>query len=141
MFQAHVSMCRAACVCSMIQGMITFEGDATILRNYVRTEDSDEGGRGGAISNTGSGSMWFKGNLRVENNAADVSYVRTSVFRCIATLSPRPRATARLLHGMRQEVDLKEGRREKTVRIVPLRYPESTGAWYVNVTLCQISSR
>lgn len=53
--------------------MLTFEGDATFARNEVRTPDSDEQGRAGAISNTGSGSILFKGKLTMEENNADVS--------------------------------------------------------------------
>ena len=54
------------------QGMLTFEGDATLLRNEVHTDDSVEVGKGGALSNTASGTILFKGNLRVESNSAEV---------------------------------------------------------------------
>lgn len=53
--------------------MLTFEGDASFLRNYVETDDSNETGKAGALSNTGSGSVLFKGKLTVSENDADVS--------------------------------------------------------------------
>lgn len=53
--------------------MLTFEGDATFVRNEVQTEDSVEQGKAGAVSNSGSGSIWFKGRLTVMENDADVS--------------------------------------------------------------------
>lgn len=59
----------------MTQGMITFEGDASFERNYARTDDSTEVGKGGALSNAGSGSILFKGNLQVQNNVAEVSFI------------------------------------------------------------------
>lgn len=56
-----------------MQGMLTFEGDVSLVRNFVRTEDSVEQGKGGAVSNTGSGSILFKSKLTVMENEADVS--------------------------------------------------------------------
>ncbi|CAN0176000.1 unnamed protein product [Scytosiphon promiscuus] len=53
------------------KGMLTFEGDASFARNEVHTEDSVEQGKGGAISNHGSGSIYFKGKLMMEENSAD----------------------------------------------------------------------
>lgn len=57
------------------QGVLTFDGDATFTGNEVVTDDSDEQGRAGAISNVGSGSIMFKGKLTMEDNNADVSVV------------------------------------------------------------------
>ncbi len=54
------------------KGMLTFEGDAAFLRNAVRTEDSVEQGKAGAVSNTGSGTIYFKGKLTMEENEAEV---------------------------------------------------------------------
>lgn len=62
------------CIHSTTQGVLTFEGDATFVRNFVRTDDSVEQGKGGALSNTGSGSILFKGKLTVNENEADVSF-------------------------------------------------------------------
>lgn len=53
--------------------MLTFEGDATFTRNEAIANDSDEVSRAGAISNTGSGSITFKGALTMEDNDATVS--------------------------------------------------------------------
>ncbi|CAM9828624.1 unnamed protein product [Pylaiella littoralis] len=53
------------------KGILTFEGDATFTRNKVVTEDSVEQGKAGAISNTGSGTIMFKGDLTMEGNDAD----------------------------------------------------------------------
>ena len=66
-----------------------FEGDATFSRNEATTNDSDEVSRAGAISNTGSGSITFKGALTMEDNDVDVGRVarkthvlaQTSAFR------------------------------------------------------------
>eukprot|EP00903_Cladosiphon_okamuranus_P012900 g12044.t1 len=55
-------------------GMLTFEGEARFTRNEVRTDDSVEQGTGGAISNTGSGSILFKSVLILEDNNADGSF-------------------------------------------------------------------
>lgn len=57
--------------------MLTFEGDATFVRNFVETADSNEVGKGGAVSNTGSGSILFKGKLTMAENDADVSATPT----------------------------------------------------------------
>lgn len=57
---------------SHTQGILTFEGDASFSRNRAALEDNDEFTRGGAISNTGSGSIFFKGSLTMEDNAIDV---------------------------------------------------------------------
>lgn len=59
-----------------IQGQLTFEGDATFARNSVTTDDSDEQGKAGAISNTGSGTILFKGKLTMEGNFAEVYSMR-----------------------------------------------------------------
>ena len=61
-------------VCSIYQGMLTFEGDALFTRNEVQTYSSPEKGIGGALSNIGSGSILFKGQLTVEENAAWVRF-------------------------------------------------------------------
>jgi len=62
-------------VCSMYQGMLTFEGDALFARNEVQQADgSHASGIGGALSNIGSGSILFKGQLTVEENAAWVRF-------------------------------------------------------------------
>eukprot|EP00903_Cladosiphon_okamuranus_P012904 g12048.t1 len=53
------------------KGMLTFEEDATFVRNFAHTDDSTDLGRGGAVSNTGSGSIWFKGALTMRENRAD----------------------------------------------------------------------
>lgn len=53
--------------------MLTFEGDATFVRNFVHTEDSVEQGKAGAVSNAGPGSIVFKSKLTVMENEADVS--------------------------------------------------------------------
>lgn len=54
--------------------MLTFEGRTIFLRNSVVTDDSVEQGKAGALSNTGSGRIWFKGFLTVEENEAEVSF-------------------------------------------------------------------
>lgn len=54
------------------KGMLTFDGDATFTRNEVRADESVEVGKGGAISNTGPGSILFKGKLTMEDNEAEV---------------------------------------------------------------------
>ncbi|CBN76928.1 asn/thr-rich large protein family protein [Ectocarpus siliculosus] len=53
------------------KGTLTFEGDATFERNAVHTEDSVEQGKAGAISNTGSGTIWFKSKLTMKDNEAE----------------------------------------------------------------------
>ncbi|CAM9248042.1 unnamed protein product, partial [Hapterophycus canaliculatus] len=53
------------------KGILMFEGEAIFERNEVRTDDSPDQGKGGAISNTGSGSILFKGKLVMEENMAD----------------------------------------------------------------------
>eukprot|EP00752_Nemacystus_decipiens_P009969 g8891.t1 len=53
------------------KGMLTFDGDATFLGNYVETDESEEVGKGGAVSNSGSGSILFKGKLTVKDSDAD----------------------------------------------------------------------
>eukprot|EP00903_Cladosiphon_okamuranus_P014210 g13202.t1 len=53
------------------KGMLTFESDVIFESNEVTTEEAEEVGRGGAISNTGSGTIMFKGSLSMENNNAD----------------------------------------------------------------------
>lgn len=73
------------CLCCVAQGMLTFEGDAAFMRNEVRTEDSVEQGKAGAVSNTGSGTIHFKGKLTMEENRAEVRLeLRTSLSRHIA---------------------------------------------------------
>ncbi|CAN0215543.1 unnamed protein product [Scytosiphon promiscuus] len=52
------------------KGTLTFEGDTTFTGNQVQSEDEAEQGMGGAISNTGSGSIFFKGKLTMEDNRA-----------------------------------------------------------------------
>ena len=54
------------------KGTLTFEGDATFARNAVKTDELEEIGRGGAISNIGSASITFKGKLTMEDNVAEV---------------------------------------------------------------------
>eukprot|EP00903_Cladosiphon_okamuranus_P018939 g17418.t1 len=49
------------------KGMISFEGDAIFDNNLTFGAE----GKGGAISNTGSGSIFFKGNLNMRGNEAD----------------------------------------------------------------------
>ncbi|CAN0371499.1 unnamed protein product [Ectocarpus sp. 12 AP-2014] len=56
------------------KGMLTFEGDATFERNAAHTESSEEDGKGGAISNTGSGTILFKSKLTMKENNAQVSF-------------------------------------------------------------------
>ncbi|CAN0128362.1 unnamed protein product [Scytosiphon promiscuus] len=53
------------------KGTLTFDGDATFTRNEVRSDDSNEQGQGGAISNTGSGSILFKSKLTMEDNKGE----------------------------------------------------------------------
>ena len=67
------------------KGVLIFEGDASFVRNLVETDDSVEQGRGGAVSNTGSGSIMFKSKLTVTENDADVSLedVRKSLLCCL----------------------------------------------------------
>ncbi|CAN0531073.1 unnamed protein product, partial [Ectocarpus sp. 12 AP-2014] len=59
---------------SVRQGALTFEGDATFERNVAHTEGSSEQGKGGAISNTGSGTILFKRKLTMKYNDADASF-------------------------------------------------------------------
>lgn len=54
--------------------MLTFEEDATFVRNFVCTDDSVEQGKAGAVSNIRSGSILFKGKLIVQESNADVSF-------------------------------------------------------------------
>lgn len=61
------------CCISYTQGKLTFEGDATFVRNFVETADSSEVGKAGAVSNGGSDSILFKGQLTMQENDADVS--------------------------------------------------------------------
>ncbi|CAM9315204.1 unnamed protein product [Ectocarpus sp. 13 AM-2016] len=56
------------------KGALTFEGDATFERNVAHTERSSEQGKGGAISNTGSGTILFKRKLTMKDNDADASF-------------------------------------------------------------------
>ncbi|CAM9827986.1 unnamed protein product [Pylaiella littoralis] len=56
------------------KGALTFEGDATFTRNKAVTQDSIEMGKAGAISNTGSGTIIFKGDLTMEGNNADGNF-------------------------------------------------------------------
>ncbi|CAN0459683.1 unnamed protein product [Ectocarpus sp. 12 AP-2014] len=56
------------------KGALTFEGDATFERNVAHTEGSSEQGKGGAISNTGSGTILFKRKLTMKYNDADASF-------------------------------------------------------------------
>lgn len=53
--------------------MLIFEGDAQFTRNEVRTDDSEEQGKGGASSNTGSRNILFKSVFILGNNNVDVS--------------------------------------------------------------------
>ena len=53
--------------------MLTFEGDAAFTGNNVTTTESVERGYAGAVSNIGSGSIWFKGKLIVQDSEAEVS--------------------------------------------------------------------
>ncbi|CAN0419823.1 unnamed protein product, partial [Ectocarpus sp. 12 AP-2014] len=55
-------------------GTLTFEGDATFERNESRTEDSNEDGKAGAISNTSSGTILFKSKLTMNDNNTDGQY-------------------------------------------------------------------
>lgn len=54
--------------------MLTFEGDASFVGNAVIPEDYTEFSTGGALSNTGSGSILFKGKLTVQENETNVSF-------------------------------------------------------------------
>lgn len=55
-----------------MQGLLTFEKDASFSRNEVHNDGAFEVGKGGAISNTGPGSIRFKGKLNMEDNTAQV---------------------------------------------------------------------
>ncbi|CAM9839196.1 unnamed protein product [Ectocarpus sp. 12 AP-2014] len=56
------------------KGTLTFEGDATFERNTAHCEGNDQKGSGGAISNTGSGTILFKSKLTMKDNDADASF-------------------------------------------------------------------
>ncbi len=62
--------------------MLTFEGDAAFLRNAVRTVEAEEQGKAGAVSNTGSGSIYFMGKLTIEENEAEVGVALSSEQTC-----------------------------------------------------------
>eukprot|EP00903_Cladosiphon_okamuranus_P018941 g17419.t1 len=53
------------------KGTLSFEGDASFSRNSAGTREST---KGGAISNTGSGSILFKGYLTMEDNEVGGTY-------------------------------------------------------------------
>eukprot|EP00903_Cladosiphon_okamuranus_P007798 g7547.t1 len=53
------------------KGMLTFEGDAAFVRNVVVTGYNWVQGKAGAVSNTKSGSILFKGKLTVLENEAE----------------------------------------------------------------------
>lgn len=57
--------------------MLTFEGDAAFVRNVVVTGDNWLPGKAGAVSNTKTGSILFKGKLTVLENEAEVSFEGT----------------------------------------------------------------
>lgn len=54
------------------QGAVTFESTAFFSQNEVRTPDSTDAGKGGAIYNSITGTMTFKANLTANENIADV---------------------------------------------------------------------
>ncbi|CBJ29594.1 asn/thr-rich large protein family protein [Ectocarpus siliculosus] len=56
------------------KGTLTFDGDATFERNVAHTESSNQRGNGGAISNTGSGTILFKSKLTMKDNQADANF-------------------------------------------------------------------
>lgn len=58
-----------------MKGIISFEGDASFDDNLTFGTE----GKGGAISNAGSGSIFFKGNLNMRGNEADVRILPSTV--------------------------------------------------------------
>lgn len=80
--------------------MLTFEGDATFARNFVHTEDSVEQGKAGAVSNTGSGSILFKGKLTVTENEADVSLIGGQVHTATHCYHPTESPISHHMLGM-----------------------------------------
>lgn len=67
--------------------MLTFERDATFVANTVTTRDSVERGKAGAVSNVGSGSIWFKGKLIVQESIAEVSFQNVKDSSAVASLN------------------------------------------------------
>lgn len=53
-----------------LQGILSFERDASFNDNIPFSS----GGKGGAISNTGSGSIFFKGDLTMRGNEVPVRW-------------------------------------------------------------------
>lgn len=72
---AHVrhTTVAAAAPGPLIQGTLTFEGDAIFTGNMANTDDSDEQAKAGAISNTGSGTILFNSKLTLAGSEAEVS--------------------------------------------------------------------
>lgn len=59
-----------------IQGELTFEKDATFAGNQAQTDSgADDAVKGGAVANSASGSILFRGKLTMNDNVADVSFM------------------------------------------------------------------